>query len=64
MNKQTSYNYTLSIGVCIKNESSYIIDFIKHYIEQGVEHFYIVNNNSDDNIEELIEIQNINLWLL
>ena len=50
-----NYNYKLSVCVCIKNESAYIIDFIKHYINQGVEHFYIINNDSDDNIEEVLE---------
>jgi len=30
-------------------------EFLKHYIEQGVDHFYIINNNSDDNIEEVID---------
>ena len=50
-----SYKYKLSLCVCIKNESTYIIEFIKHYVNQGVEHFYIINNNSNDNLEEVIE---------
>jgi len=32
--------------------------FIRHYLNQGVEHFYIINNNSDDNIEEEIQKNN------
>jgi hypothetical protein len=50
-----SYKYKLSVCLCIKNEAKNIIDFIKHYIQQGVEHFYIINNNSDDNLKEVIE---------
>ena len=50
-----SYKYKLSVGLCIKNEAKNIIDFITHYIKQGVEHFYIINNNSDDNLKEVIE---------
>lgn len=49
-----TYKYKLSVCLCIKNEAAYIFDFIKHYINQGIEHFYIINNNSDDNVEELI----------
>jgi Glycosyl transferase family 2 len=49
------YKYKLSVCLCIKNESLYIIDFIKHYIKQGVDHFYIINNNSNDNIEEVLD---------
>ena len=30
-------------------------EFLNHYIHQGVDHFYIVNNGSNDNIEEVIE---------
>ena len=48
------YKYTLSVCLCIKNEAKYISIFLEHYIKQGVEHFYIVNNNSSDNIEEII----------
>jgi glycosyltransferase involved in cell wall biosynthesis len=48
------YKYKLSVCVCIKNEAKYMEEFIKHYINQGVDHFYIINNNSDDNIEEII----------
>jgi len=50
-----NYKHKLSVCICIKNEALYIIPFIKHYINQGVDHFYIINNNSFDNIEEIIE---------
>ena len=30
-------------------------EFITHYVKQDVDHFYIINNNSEDNIEEFIE---------
>lgn len=50
-----NYKYKLSLCLCIKNESTNIDFFIKHYIKQGVDHFYIINNNSSDNLEEIIE---------
>lgn len=49
------YKYKLSVCLCIKNEAKHIIDFIEHYIIQGVEHFYIIDNNSDDNLKEILE---------
>ena len=49
-----TYKYFLSVCLAIKNEAKYMEEFIQHYIDQGVDHFYIVNNNSDDNIEEVI----------
>jgi len=48
------YKYNLSVCLCIKNEAKYMPEFIEHYIKQGVDHFYIVSNNSTDNIEEVI----------
>lgn len=49
-----NYKYKLSLCLCVKNEAKYISDFIQHYLKQGVEHFYIVNNNSTDNLEEVL----------
>jgi hypothetical protein len=50
-----SYKYKLSLCLCVKNEAKNIIDFMTHYIKQGVDHFYITNNNSNDNLKEVIE---------
>jgi glycosyltransferase involved in cell wall biosynthesis len=55
------YKYFVSVCLCIKNEAKYIEEFIQHYIDQGVDHFYIVNNNSDDNIEEVLDKSNYKL---
>jgi hypothetical protein len=55
-----SYKYKLSVCLCIKNEAAHIIDFITHYVKQGVDHFYIINNNSDDNVIEVIENSSYN----
>ena len=57
------YKYKLSLCVCIKNEAHNINHFIGHYITQGVEHFYIINNNSDDNLEEIIQESPYNLLI-
>ena len=52
------YKYFLSVCLCIKNEAKNIEEYINHYINQGVEHFYIINNGSNDNIEEVINNSN------
>lgn len=57
------YKYKLSVCLCIKNEAKYIIDFIEHYIKQGVEHFYIIDNNSDDNLKEILENSHYNFLI-
>jgi len=50
-----SYKYNLVLCVCIKNEAKYINEFLQHYIKQEVEHFYIINNNSTDNISNILK---------
>jgi len=49
------YKYFLSVCVCLKNEARHVAEFIQHYAQQGVDHLYIVDNNSDDNVKEAIE---------
>jgi hypothetical protein len=49
------YKYFLSVCVCLKNEANHVAEFISHYAQQGVDHIYIVDNNSDDNVKEVIE---------
>jgi hypothetical protein len=52
--------YKLSVCTVIKNEVEYMNDFLTHYINQDVEHFFIINNNSTDGIEEWIENHPLN----
>lgn len=47
--------YFLSIISVFKNESTILEEWIKHYIKEGVEHFYLVNHNSDDNFMQIID---------
>jgi glycosyltransferase involved in cell wall biosynthesis len=49
------YKYFLSVCVCLKNEANHVAEFIAHYAKQGVDHLYIVDNNSEDNVKEAIE---------
>ena len=47
--------YTLAVLAIFKNESMIIKEWLEHHIWQGVEHFYLINNDSDDNYLEIIQ---------
>jgi len=47
--------YYLSIGAIFKNEAESIEQWLKHYIKRGVQHFYLINDNSTDNFLKVIE---------
>lgn len=46
---QNNHKTYLSIISQFKNETMILEPWIKHYLWQGVEHFYLIDNNSDDN---------------
>ena len=50
--------YNLSVLAMFKNESMIIKDWITHYLREGVEHFYLIDNGSTDDYYEKIEIYN------
>lgn len=50
-----SFKYYLTLVACLKNEADYVAEWLEYYLLMGVEHFYIYNNNSDDNIEEVLK---------
>ena len=41
--------YNLAVGAMFKNESHIIREWIEHYLFHGVEHFYMINDQSTDN---------------
>jgi hypothetical protein len=47
--------YYLSIGAVFKNEALGLEEWLQHYINRGVEHFYLINDNSTDNWKEIID---------
>ena len=49
------FKYNLSLCICVKDESKYIQEWIEYYLIQGVDHFYIYNNNGTDNTQEVIQ---------
>lgn len=47
--------YYLSAACIIKNEASYIEEWLEYHLLVGVQHFYIYDNDSTDNIKEILE---------
>jgi len=45
----------LSVVAVVKNEAPYIAEWIEYHLLAGVEKFYIYDNESDDNIKEILE---------
>ena len=46
--------YHISICGCFKNEARFLKEWIEYHKIVGVEHFYLYNNNSDDNYKEIL----------
>ena len=48
--------YRISVIAMFKNESMIIKDWIEHYLREGVEHFYLIDNGSTDYYYEKIKM--------
>jgi hypothetical protein len=47
--------YYFTLGAIFKNESHIIKEWLEHYFFHGVEHIYLINDNSNDNFFEIIK---------
>jgi len=47
--------YYFAIGAMFKNESHILQEWIEHYLFHGVDHIYLINDNSDDNSVEILQ---------
>ena len=47
--------YFLTLCVIIRNEGNILVEFMQHHLEQGVEHFYIVDDSSTDSFQARLE---------
>lgn len=50
-----SYEYELSVATIFQNEAPYFREWIEFNRLQGVEHFYLYNNESKDNFQEVLQ---------
>lgn len=46
--------YTLSVCAIFKNEAPYLKEWIEYHKLVGVDHFYLYNNGSEDNFQEIL----------
>lgn len=47
--------YYLTVGSIFKNEAHILKEWLNHYIFHGVEKFYLINDNSNDNFMEILQ---------
>jgi hypothetical protein len=45
----------LSVGAMFKNESQIMREWIEHYLFHGVDHFYLIDDNSSDDFLSILE---------
>ena len=53
--KDVKNKYNLSILAIFKNETMNLDIWLQHYIWQGVDHFYLINNGSTDNPLKILQ---------
>lgn len=49
------FRYEISIGAMFQNEAPYLREWIEYHRLIGVDHFYLYNNNSDDDFESVLK---------
>ena len=68
LNNNNNNKKYLSILAIFKNETMILETWIKHYIWQGVDHIYLIDNDSDDNpldiLQQYIDMGYITLYQL
>lgn len=53
--KNATFHYRMAVVAIMKNEGAYIKEWIDFHLKVGVEHFYIYNNDSTDNMLEVLK---------
>ncbi|MFT9358711.1 MAG: glycosyltransferase family 2 protein [Liquorilactobacillus nagelii] len=48
--------YKLAVVVIVKNEASYLKEWLNYYLSLGAEHFYVYDNESTDNPKEVLRL--------
>lgn len=53
--KYKQKKYTISICAIFKNEAPYMKEWIEYYLIIGIDHFYLYNNNSEDDYKSILQ---------
>jgi len=59
-----NYKYTISIISMFKNESMIMNEWIEHYISEGIQHFYLIDNGSTDHYINILNKYNEKITLI
>ena len=54
-NRKKTFKYGVSLCLIFKNEAPYLKEWIEYHRLIGVEHFYLYNNFSDDNFNDILQ---------
>ena len=46
--------HDLSVGLIFKDEASCLDEWIQHYLNRNIDHFYLINDNSSDNYLDIL----------
>ena len=49
------FEYTLAAVVIVKDEAPYIAEWLDYHLAAGIEHFYLYDNDSNDNLREILQ---------
>jgi hypothetical protein len=53
--QKNDFKYNISICAIFKNESKFLDEWIKYHLVVGVDHFYLYNNNSNDEFLDVLQ---------
>lgn len=53
--KSRQKQFTISICAIFKNEAPYMREWIEYYLLIGIDHFYLYNNNSEDDYQSVLQ---------
>ena len=48
--------FYFTIGAVFKNEAHIMKEWIDHYLFHGVDHIYLINDNSNDKFLDILQI--------
>ncbi|MDO9150517.1 MAG: glycosyltransferase family 92 protein [Methylotenera sp.] len=54
-NRQVEFEYELVVCAIFKNEALYLDEWLSFHHEIGVDHFYLLNDHSDDDFQTVLE---------
>lgn len=63
LNDKNKYYYTIIICAIFKNESHILYEWINHYLTIGIDHIFLINDNSTDDYKSIYEFFSKNVTL-